>query len=149
MSATVGLILRFAFLTVLYIFLAVAIWMLWRSVVSKQVHQGNIPIPSLTLATSIGQEMIAQSFAGTEVLIGRSLDCDFILEDATVSSRHARLYYNLNQWWFEDLKSTNGSYLDGIRVEEPIVVKDNDEFYCGDAIFKITIKPIEQEERRK
>ena len=149
MSATVGLILRVTFLVLLYVFLAVAIWMLWRSVVSKQVHQGNIAIPSLILSTAIGQEIIAQSFAGTEVLIGRSSDCDFILEDSTASSRHARLFYNLNQWWFEDLKSTNGSYLDGIRVEEPIVVKDNDEILCGDAIFKITIKPVEQEERRK
>lgn len=149
MSATVGLILRIAFLVFLYSFLVLAIWMLWRSVVSKQVHQGNIAIPSLTLSTAIGQEMIAQSFAGPEVLIGRSLDCDLILEDSTVSSRHARLFYNLNQWWFEDLKSTNGSYLDGIRVEEPIVVKDNDEIFCGDAIFRISIKPVEQEERRK
>ena len=149
MSATVGLILRVTFLVVLYIFLALAIWMLWRSVVSKQKHQGNIPIPNLILSASVGQKQLTLSFAGPEVLIGRSQDCDFILEDATVSSRHAHLYYNLNQWWFEDFKSTNGSFLDGIRVEEPIVVKDNDEIYCGDAIFRITIQPIEQEERRK
>jgi hypothetical protein len=149
MSATVGLILRVIFLAFLYGFLALAMWMLWRSVVSTQVHKGNLAIPGLTLSTKFGLEPKAQTFAGTEVLIGRSLDCDFILEDSTVSSRHARLFYNLNQWWFEDLKSTNGSYLDGIRVEEPIVVKDNDEFYCGDAIFSISIKPIEQEERRK
>ncbi len=144
MSATAGLILRVLFLAFLYAFLALAMWMLWRSVVSKQVHQGNLAIPSLLLSSGIGAEPKIQSFAGVEVLIGRSLDCDFILEDSTVSSRHARLFYNLNQWWFEDLKSTNGSYLDGIRVEEPIVVKDNDEFYCGDAIFKIFIKPIEE-----
>lgn len=149
MSATVGLILRVAFLIFLYALLALAIWMLWRSVVSKQVHQGNIAIPTLTLSTVNSEDAVSQSFAGTEVLIGRSQECDFILEDATVSSRHARLFYQLNQWWFEDHKSTNGSYLDGIRVEEPIVVKDNDEIYCGDAIFKITIQPIKQEERRK
>lgn len=149
MSATVGLILRIAFLVFLYSFLILAIWMLWRSVVSKQVHQGIIAIPTLSLSTDNGQEPLTQTFAGTEVLIGRSLDSDFILEDSTVSSRHARLFYQLNQWWFEDLKSTNGSYLDGIRVEEAIVVKDNDEIYCGDAIFKVSIKPVEQEERRK
>ncbi len=149
MSATVGLILRALFLAFLYAFLILAMWMLWRSVVSKQANHGNLPIPGLTLSSSMTAEPLAQTFAGTEVLIGRSLDCDFVLEDSTVSSRHARLFYNLNQWWFEDLKSTNGSYLDGIRVEEPIVVKDNDEIFCGDAIFKITIKPIEQEERRK
>ncbi|HPR35329.1 MAG TPA: FHA domain-containing protein [Anaerolineaceae bacterium] len=149
MSATVGLILRILFLAFLYAFLGLAIWMLWRSVVSKQVNQGNIAIPSLTLSSKIGEEPMSQNFATNEVLIGRSLDCDFILDHSTVSSRHARLFYHLNQWWFEDLKSTNGSYLDGIRVEEPIVVKDNDEFYCGDAIFTLFIKPVEQEERRK
>ena len=144
MSASVGLILRILFMAFLYAFLGVAIWMLWRSVVSKQANQGNIAIPSLTLATSVDLEPKTQTFASNEVLIGRSLDCDFILKDPTVSSRHARLFYHLDQWWFEDNNSTNGSYLDGIRVEEPIVVKDNDEFYCGDAIFKISIKPIEQ-----
>ncbi len=144
MSATVGLIFRVAFLVLLYSFLVLAIWMLWRSVVSKQVNHGNIPIPSLTLSTVIGTDVMTQTFATNEVLIGRSLDCDFILEDSTVSSRHARLSYRLNQWWFEDLKSTNGSYLDGIRVQEPVVVKDKDEFYCGDAIFTISIKPVEE-----
>jgi pSer/pThr/pTyr-binding forkhead associated (FHA) protein len=143
MSATVGLILRILFLAFLYAFLGLAIWMLWRSVGSKQASQGNIAIPSLTLSTAIGAESKTQTFASSEVLIGRSQECDFVLEDPTVSSRHARLFYHLNQWWFEDLKSTNGSYLDGIRVEEPIVVKDNDEFYCGDAIFTISIKPVE------
>ena len=143
MSATVGLILRILFLAFLYAFLGLAVWMLWRSVGSKQPSQGNIAIPSLTLSTAIGAESKTQTFASNEVLIGRSQECDFVLEDPTVSSRHARLFYHLNQWWFEDLKSTNGSYLDGIRVEEPIVVKDNDEFYCGDAIFTISIKPVE------
>jgi pSer/pThr/pTyr-binding forkhead associated (FHA) protein len=144
MSATVGLIFRILFLAFLYAFLGLSIWMLWRSVGSKQASQGNIVIPSLTLSTAIGAESKTETFASNEVLIGRSQECDFVLEDPTVSSRHARLFYHLNQWWFEDLKSTNGSYLDGIRVEEPIVVKDNDEFYCGDAIFIISIKPVEQ-----
>lgn len=144
MTAITGVILRFLFLALLYGFLGVAVWMLWRSVVSKQTRPGNIAIPSLTLSTSTGAEPVVQSFASAEVLVGRSLECDFVLEDQTVSSRHARLIYNLNQWWFEDLKSTNGSYLDGIRVEEPIVIKDNDEIYCGDAIFRVYIKPLEQ-----
>jgi len=148
MSATVGLILRILFLVFLYSFLGAAVWMLWRSVISKQANQGNIAIPGLTLSTTVNAELKSLTFASNEVLIGRSHECDFILEDPTVSSRHACLYYHLDQWWFEDLKSTNGSFLDGIRVEEPIVVKDNDEFYCGDAIFTISIKPIEQQERQ-
>lgn len=144
MSAMVGLVLRVLFLVFLYAFLGLAVWMLWRSVVSKQAKRGNLAIPCLTLVSETDGEPKTQTFASVEILIGRSQECDFVLKDSTVSSKHARLYYALNQWWFEDLKSTNGSFLDGIRVEEPIVVKDNDEIYCGDAIFTISIKPIEQ-----
>jgi len=50
------------------------------------------------------------------------------------------LSFHQNQWWFEDLKSTNGSYLDDLRIEEPIVLKDGDDVSCGDVIIHVTIK---------
>lgn len=103
-----------------------------------------IAIPTLTLATTIDGEQLIQTHTSSEVCIGRNLDCDLVLKDETVSGRHGRLIYQLNQWWYEDLKSTNGSWLEDLKIEEPIVVKDNDSIYCGDAVFKIYIKPLEK-----
>lgn len=142
MNAVTGLVLRILLFISLYAFLGVAVWLLWKSVTGTRLRGGNIPIPTLTLATTINDDQMIQTYTSSDVLIGRNPDCDLVLDDETVSGRHGRMTYHLNQWWYEDLKSTNGSWLDDLKIEEPIVVKDSDSIYCGDAVFKIYIKPL-------
>lgn len=144
MNAVIGLILRILLFVGLYAFLGMAVWLLWKSITGAKLRGGMIAIPTLTLTTTIDGEQIIQTYTSSEVSIGRNPDSDLILKDDTVSGRHGRLSYQLNQWWYEDLKSTNGSWLEDLKIEEPIVVKDNDSIYCGDAVFKIFIKPLEK-----
>jgi pSer/pThr/pTyr-binding forkhead associated (FHA) protein len=144
MNAIVGLVLRILLFIGLYSFLGTAVWLLWKNLTGSRLRGGMIAIPTLTLATTIDEAQVVQTYTSSEVSVGRNLDCDLILKDDTVSGRHGRLTYQLNQWWYEDLKSTNGSWLDDLKIEEPIVVKDNDTIYCGDASFKIYIKPLDK-----
>ncbi|QCB27354.1 FHA domain-containing protein FhaB/FipA [Corynebacterium endometrii] len=51
--------------------------------------------------------------------LGRSQDCDFILGDDYASSRHARLFRRGSTWFVEDLESRNGTYVAGIRIDQP------------------------------
>jgi FHA domain len=51
-----------------------------------------------------------------ELLIGRASDCDVLLEDRSVSRRHARLIFRDSQWVINDLGSTNGTVVNGVRV---------------------------------
>jgi len=143
MNAYVGLILRVLMFVSLYAFLGTAIWLLWKSISGSMLRKGTIAIPTLTLATTIDDEQVIRTFTSSEVTIGRNPDSDLVLKDETVSGRHGRMTYHLNQWWYEDLKSTNGSWLEDLKIEEPIVVKDSDSIYCGDVFFKIYIKPID------
>lgn len=50
-------------------------------------------------------------------LIGRSPDCYLQLEHPSVSGRHASVRWNGEVWELQDLGSTNGTYLDGTRIE--------------------------------
>jgi hypothetical protein len=50
-------------------------------------------------------------------LIGRSPDCCLQLDHPSVSGRHASVRWNGDVWELQDLGSTNGTYLDGVRVE--------------------------------
>ena len=53
----------------------------------------------------------------TEVMVGRELTCDLaLLKESQVSARHCRLVAHEGALWVEDLRSTNGTYVNGRRV---------------------------------
>ncbi len=54
---------------------------------------------------------------GAKVVLGRSKDSDVQVEDANVSRRHAELRREGGSWWLVDLGSTNGTELNGKRVQ--------------------------------
>ena len=56
---------------------------------------------------------------GSEILIGRSQDCQLRLDDDYVSTRHARIYKETSGFMLEDLGSTNGSFVNHERIWKP------------------------------
>ncbi|GAA5047236.1 pSer/pThr/pTyr-binding forkhead associated (FHA) protein [Thermocatellispora tengchongensis] len=58
----------------------------------------------------------------TPITIGRANDATLVLSDDYASSRHARLFPQDGQWIVEDLGSTNGTYLDRSKVTRPTPV---------------------------
>jgi len=52
-----------------------------------------------------------------DFIIGRSEDCDIQINDSYVSSRHARVIWDRDRWFVEDLQSKNGTYLNGTRIQ--------------------------------
>lgn len=56
------------------------------------------------------------------LLIGRGNDAAIRLDDDYVSTRHARFASNGEQWFVEDLGSTNGTYLGSQRITSPVAV---------------------------
>ncbi len=55
-------------------------------------------------------------FTGT-VRIGRGDDCELVVEGPQVSRAHAEVFWANGRWRVRDLESTNGTYLEGLRVE--------------------------------
>lgn len=56
------------------------------------------------------------------ILLGRGTDAAIRLDDDYVSTRHARFATNGEQWFVEDLGSTNGTYIGSQRVTTPVPV---------------------------
>jgi pSer/pThr/pTyr-binding forkhead associated (FHA) protein len=56
------------------------------------------------------------------VLIGRADDSTLVLTDDYASTRHARLSNRGSEWYVEDLGSTNGTYLDRVKVTTAVRV---------------------------
>ena len=73
---------------------------------------------------------------GGKVVLGRSKDSDIQVEDANVSRRHAELRREGTAWWLVDLGSTNGTELNGKRVQRS-KLNDGDTITLGatDLVF--------------
>jgi soluble lytic murein transglycosylase-like protein len=56
-----------------------------------------------------------------DVTLGRARDCDLVFGDAIVSSHHASLTWEDGKWWVQDLKSRNGTYLNGKPVTRTLL----------------------------
>ena len=139
MSAIILLVLRILLAVLLYGFLGLALYTLWRD----QKQQGAIlaarqPIP-ITLTTEVEMPPTSQSFSRAEIILGREPTCDFPINDQTVSSHHARLSYHQNQWWVEDMASTNGTFLNGEAVTAPVVITHCDKILLGQLGVRITM----------
>jgi pSer/pThr/pTyr-binding forkhead associated (FHA) protein len=132
------LALRLGLLLALYAFLAWSLLLIWREFKS-QAQPRSAPAPTLIL-TKVDQSSTPR-FNRSPVTIGRSPACECHLPDETVSTQHARLYYQNSQWWIEDLDSRNGTYLNDSPVAIPTVLAPGDELRCGDVEFRIDFDP--------
>lgn len=70
------------------------------------------------------------------VYIGRGDANDIVLKDEQVSHRHARFIREQDNFWVEDLVSTNGTYLNGTQIHGKEALKDEDLIKIGTTILK-------------
>ena len=80
------------------------------------------------------------SFYTSEVLVGRTDDNDIVLAGENVSMHHARLVMDGSQLVITDLKSTNGTFVNGRKLSAPHVVGVNDTFSIGGFLLKAEIE---------
>jgi len=69
---------------------------------------------------------------GESITLGRAPECDIVLAGARVSREHARLRRAGRQVLLEDLRSTNGTYLNGERVLSPTALHEGDRLGVGE-----------------
>lgn len=72
----------------------------------------------------------------TEYIVGRDNEAGLVVSRSSVSRQHARLYRSDGNWWVEDLKSTNGTFVNELRCVSPRQLTDSDQVRFGDAIYK-------------
>lgn len=71
--------------------------------------------------------------------LGRSPTNTVPIEDTFASGEHAVLTRRSDQWWLEDRRSRNGTTLNGIAVEKPVIVTDGDVIGIGKMHFRIEL----------
>lgn len=73
-----------------------------------------------------------------EVLVGREIECDITLDSVQISRYHAKIWVAANSIFVEDLHSSNGTYVNGRRVESRTPLSVGDEVAFDEVSFRVT-----------
>jgi pSer/pThr/pTyr-binding forkhead associated (FHA) protein len=71
------------------------------------------------------------------ILIGRGSDAAIRLDDDYVSTRHARIASSGDQWFVEDLGSTNGTYIGSHRLTQPTTLQAGSKVRIGKTTLEL------------
>lgn len=74
---------------------------------------------------------------GPEVTIGRSAGCSIVFDEQYVSSVHTRVFTREDQVFVEDLGSTNGTWINGVRAVGQMPVRVGDRVQIGNVILEL------------
>jgi len=75
------------------------------------------------------------TFSEPEITIGRGDGNHVVLAEKNVSKRHARIVVKDGRYILVDLKSTNGTYVNGRRITSPMVIEESDKIYIGEFVL--------------
>ncbi len=104
-------------------------------------------MPSVTLWKMLSPEQPGErvELAGTEMVIGRSVACDYRIPLDLVSRMHIRIQYEESggTWKVVDLHSRNGTFLNEERVYEPAELKPGDTITLGAGGPKVRILALD------
>lgn len=144
MSELTLMLIRFAYLAILWIFVLSAISVIRSDMFGARIEQApraqrreqrraakSRPAPAkrprgapthvaIVEGANAGETI---SLDGAPLLIGRGSDAAIRLDDDYVSTRHARIAASGDQWFVEDLGSTNGTYLGSQRLSQPTTLQ--------------------------
>ncbi len=130
-------ILKLTFIGLVYLFL----WQVARAMAAHVGAGGGLPRTKaggaqLVLVRSEGQAGARLAIQDVMVM-GRSPDADFLLDDPYASEFHMRLVMRDGQIVLHDLGSTNGTYVNGRRVTVPTPLSKGDAVQVGKTIMEV------------
>jgi len=74
-----------------------------------------------------------------ELIIGRDVDCGFVIPSQAISRRHSKVTYSNNTYYINDNGSTNGTYVNDMPLRKPIPLMHEDRVRLGNVILKFLI----------
>ncbi len=78
-----------------------------------------------------------EAFDKNEINVGRVQGNDLMLPKGNVSKHHARLLFRDGRFIVTDLKSTNGTYVNGRKIAQATIVREGDKIYIGDFVIRL------------
>ncbi len=131
-------VLRLLFLGGLYLFLWAVVRVLLRDLRAAAREPGAELGRLVVVSSPSGEPAVGAAFSLDAVTtLGRDVNATILVEDEFVSGIHAALTYRGRAWYVEDLGSTNGTFVNGSRVEGVAATTFGDELQLGNVRLRL------------
>ena len=95
------------------------------------------PVPTQLTVVDPADRAGAEFPVGPELTIGRSSGCTIVLDEQYVSQVHTRIFQREGQVFVEDLGSTNGTWVNGVRSVGQMPARVGDRVQIGNVIMEL------------
>ncbi|HOT91817.1 MAG TPA: FHA domain-containing protein [Anaerolineae bacterium] len=129
------LTLRLVLAALLYLFLGVALYVLWRGLRQNEQPPVVVHAPAQVIIEQ-GDEAGRCITLRPVMAVGRGAANHLPLNDPFTSTKHAMILWRDNLWWLEDLGSHNGTFLNDKRVNKPTPLASGDRIRVGQTILR-------------
>lgn len=131
-------VVRLLFLLLLYVFLFRVVRTLLRDL-RAAAREPTTTLGRLVVIDSPASEPPAGHVFAIDAIttLGRDVNNSIVVDDPFASAEHAVLTFRGSAWYVEDLGSTNGSYVNGHRVDGVATIGFGDELQVGQVRFRL------------
>ena len=139
---------KYIFILIVYIFIYAIIKMIFLDIrrIDKSKKSSSVPkgVSYLELVTNSSKLYLdvknIYPLKQDEIIIGRSPSCDICIDDLYMSSQQAQLWREDGEWYLADMGSTNGTFVNGEKLDEDCVALDSgDRIRMGQLEFTAVI----------
>lgn len=128
---------RIAFLLLIYLFLIRSFGVLQRSLATERTEGRALGVLIVERSPSRQPRVGERLPLRASNAIGRDAGNDISFPDEAASARHAKLDVEDGEWWIEDLGSTNGTMVNGVRISKREKLRAGDEIGIGRVAMRL------------
>lgn len=137
MFSIVSIVFRYLFILLIYLFMFGIIRMIYLDI--KGIRKRTLDTSTYLKLINRRGELpfkVEESYSITSsTTIGRSNKNDIVIKDPFLSKKHARIEKEKDQYFLEDLNSSNGTFVNSEKVLNPMQLEHGDTIKVGQVHF--------------
>lgn len=137
MFELLSVVFKYIFIFIIYLFIFTIIRLIYLDIKSMSItgSESGAYLKLLNRRDTLPYNVREYYSLEDSLTLGRSNANDIIIKDMFVSNRHLKIEEENNEYYLEDLESSNGTYINDVLVEGVVKLRNGDRVKVGDLEF--------------